>query len=109
MSNRRNFNYTYQTDNESNKIASIKDIRFIPYIKFDLVYNNEIIPCHLDYILDEWHLSLPNKYKEAPLSQLNDIFWNYESIYEAIENVDLALAISKAIFEIYREYQNILS
>lgn len=109
MNYRKNFNYTYTLDDQEIKTAKLKDIRFVPYIKFDIVYKNEIIPCHLDHILDEWHISFPNKFKAAPLSELNDTFWNWESIYRVLGNDELALAISKAIFEIYREYQNIIS
>lgn len=109
MNRRKNFNYTYTLENGEIRTAGIKNIRFVPYIMFDVVYNNRYIPCHLDCILDEWHLSFPNKFKAAPLSYLEDIFWNYESIYNVLENDELALAVSKAVFEIYREYQNILS
>ena len=108
MNYRRNFNYTYTTDKDDIKVARLNEICFIPYITFNLVYKNEYILCHLDNILDEWQISFPSKCKAAPLATLDDVFWNRESIYDVLEDDELAQAISKAIFEIYREYQHIL-
>lgn len=109
MNHRKNFNYTYTLANQEVKIAGLKEVRFIPSIRFDVVCGNQIIPCHLYYSLDEWYILFLGTSKKASLSDLDDTFWNWESICSVLGNDELSLAISKAIYELYREYQNILS
>lgn len=104
-----NFEYVYLDEDENRYISSAKCIEIFPTFEFVVNVDNVHYTCVVDHAMSkEWKIVFfcsSQKTYCSELSNLDDVFWNTESIYTELRNYRISNAIAQAISDIYTRFK----
>lgn len=95
--------YIYKNSLGDKHIGEIKFIESVPYYAFLIKLGRKNIWCHLDHILNEWHIHFIEQGKNIELAHPRDVLWNSEALLE-ICNEEEAYKIAYGIRMVYDQF-----
>lgn len=95
------FDYIYKDENDKKCIGEVTDVVITPYYQFTIKIKNRDVWCHLDHILNEWHIHFIELETGTELAHPRDVIWNTEALYVLFKDIGISRRIAYAIKTMY--------